>query len=215
MDKLSEKDERIIKKLNTPAKIQDFLNKIPANFELDGKETCMSPAQVLKNKKCHCIEGAFLAAAAIKINKIGNGKPLVVDMKGTKDDWDHVIAVFQEGKGKNAKWGAISKTNHSVLRYREPVYRDIRELIMSYFHEYTSDDKRGKKTLRSYSNPVNLSIFGNGWISSEEDLWHIHDYLDSVKHFNILTAQQEKKLRKADSIEITASGIVEYKHPKT
>ncbi len=205
--KFIEKDLKIIKKLNTPSKIQDFINKIPINFEEDGKDTCMSPLSVLKKNKCHCIEGAMLAAAAIWINKIGIGKPLVVDMRGTEDDWDHVIAVFKI----NGKWGAITKTNHSVLRYREPVYRDVRELIMSYFHEYTSDDKRGKKTLREFSMPVDLSIFGKGWMTSEKNLWAIYNHLDKVRHFKILTSQQEKNLRRADDIEIKAGNLTEYR----
>ena len=113
---------KILRKLDSPAKLQDFIDKIPINFENDGKgETCMSPLSVLKNNRAHCIEAAFLAALVIRLNKIGNGKALVVDMRATKDDFDHVIAVFQEGSGKNAKWGAISKSNHAVLRYREPV----------------------------------------------------------------------------------------------
>lgn len=198
---------KILKKLNTPAKIQDFINKIPVNFEEDGKETCMSPISVMKYKKCHCIEGAFLAAAAIWINKIGTGKPLIVDLRGTNDDFDHVIAVFKI----DGKWGAISKTNHAVLRYREPIYRDIRELVMSYFHEYTDDKNTGKKTLREFSDSVDLSIFGKDWISSDEDLWHIHDYIDRVKHYKILTKKQEKNLRIADKIERKAGEIKEYK----
>lgn len=201
---------KVLKKLKTPAGIQDFINKLKVNFEDDGKETCQSPFLVLKSGKAHCIEGAFLAAAVIWINKIGNGKPLVVDMRGTKEDCDHVIAVFQDKQTK--MWGAIGKTNHAVLRYREPVYRDIRELIMSFFHEY-SDDK-GNKTLREYSMPVDLSIFGKDWIFSQEYLWHIHDYLDRVKHFKILTREQEKNLRKQDKIEIGLDKIVEYKKPK-
>jgi len=201
---------KLLKKLNTPAKIQDFINKIPVNFEEDGNETCMSPLSVLKNRKCHCIEGAFLAAAAIWINKIGIGRPLVVDLKGTRDDWDHVIAVFKI----DGKWGAISKTNHSVLRYREPVYKDIRELVMSYFHEYTDEKNIGKKTLRAYSAPVDLSIFGKEWLASDSDLWHIHDYLDSVEHFNILEKKQIKTLRLADEIERKAGELVEWKKPK-
>lgn len=208
----------IIKKLNTPAKIQDFINKLPVNFEEDGKDTCMSPLSVLEKNKCHCIEGAFFAAMALRYLGF---KPLVVDMRGTKDDCDHVIAVFQV----DGKWGAISKTNHAVLRYREPVYKDIRELVMSYFHEYS--DSKGNKTLREYSNPVDLSIFDNtgneisenkkegffytDWMISEEDLWHVHDYLDSVKHFSILTKKQEKNLRKQDKIEIELDKFVEFK----
>ena len=204
---LQNKEFSILKKLNTPAKIQDFINKIPVNFEKDGKETCMSPLSVLKTRKCHCIEGAFLAAAAIWMNKIGVCGPLVIDLRGEEGDWDHVIAVFKI----DGKWGAISKTNHAVLRYREPVYRDIRELIMSYFHEYTDDKNTGKKTLREYSLPVDLSIFGKDWIFSEDNLWHIHDHLDRVKHYEILTKKQEQNLRKADNIEIKAGTLVEYK----
>lgn len=204
---LNEYTLRVLKTLDSPTKIQNFINRIPINFESDGRETCMSPASVLKNKKCHCIEGAFLAAAAIWINKIGLGKPLVVDLRGTSDDFDHVIAVFKI----DGKWGAISKTNHSVLRYREPVYRDIRELIMSYFHEYTDEKNTGKKTLREYSNPVDISIFGKDWIFNEDNLWHIHDHLDRVKHYKILTKKQEKNLRNADKIEIKAGEITEYK----
>lgn len=208
---MDKKELLILKKLNTPAKIQDFINKLPVNFESDGKETCMSPASVLKNKKAHCIEGAFLAAAAIWINKIGCGRPLVVDMIGEKGDWDHVIAVFQDAK--TGKFGAISKTNHAVLRYREPVYRDVRELIMSYFHEYTDDKGKGRKTLRSFSDAIDLSNFGKEWITSKEDLWHIHDFIDSVEHHEILTREQLKNLRRADDIEIKASSITEYQKP--
>ena len=207
------KDElEILKKLNTPAKIQDFINDLPVNFENDGRgETCMSPLSVLRTNKAHCIEGAFLAAAAIWINAIGTGKPLVVDMIGEKGDWDHVIAVFQDKKTK--KWGAISKTNHAVLRYREPVYKDIRELVMSYFHEYTDDKRKGRKTLRSFSDVIDLSVFGKEWLTSRENLWHIHDYLDSVKHFDILNREQIRGLRKADAIEIKMGELVDYQKP--
>ena len=110
----------------------------------------MSPRLVLRNNKCHCIEGAIFAALALRFHGY---KPLVVDLTASKDDFDHVIAVFK----KDGKWGAISKTNHAVLRYREPVYKSIREIVMSYFHEYANDD--GKRTLRSFSLPVNLSRF--------------------------------------------------------
>lgn len=206
-NKLTKKELLILKKLNTPEKIQDFINSIPVNFESDGVETCLSPFSVLKNSKCHCIEGAFFAAAAIWLNKIGGGKPLVVDLRGEEGDWDHVIAVFEI----DGKFGAISKTNHAVLRYREPVYASVRELVMSYFHEYTDDKGKGRKTLREYSDPVDLSVFGEDWIESEEDLWHIHDYIDSVKHHKILNKEQEKNLRRADDIEIKMGELVDYK----
>ncbi|MDD5133245.1 MAG: hypothetical protein PHD81_02005 [Candidatus Nanoarchaeia archaeon] len=199
---LNKKELKILKKLDTPKKIQDFLNKIEINFEEQG-ETCMSPRMVLKTKKAHCIEGAILAALALRLQ---GEKPLLVDLKTTKEDYEHVLAVFQ----KHGKWGAITKTNHAVLRYREPVYRDIKELVMSYFHEYFMDN--GKKTLRSFSNPVDLSVFDDkNWATDKEDLWYIHDYLDSVKHYSILDKKQEANLRKADKIEIKAGKLVEFR----
>ncbi len=192
MQPLSASELRILKSLRTPTKIQDFLDTIPMNFEKHG-ETCMSPRSVLRERKAHCIEGAMLAAAALRLHGY---KPLLVDMKATPKDFDHVIAVFQEGK----HWGAISKTNHGVLRYREPIYASIRELVMSYFHEYTTDD--GRKTLRSYSRPVNLSIFDHlDWLTDEDDVWHIPIYLDEAKHYPLLKPAQIKNLRKADPIE--------------
>ena len=199
---ITEKQLKILKKLNTPEKIQDFLNKLEINFEENG-ETCYSVSRVLKERKCHCIEGAFLAAFCLKLQ---GKKPLVIDLKTTRDDFEHVIAVFQQ----DGKYGAISKTNHAVLRYREPVYRDIRELVMSFFHEYF--DNKGRKTLRSFSMPVNLDKFGNDWIYSSENLWEIHDALDKVKHFKILTRRQIAGLRKADKIEIKAGKIVDFKN---
>jgi hypothetical protein len=199
---LDKKELKILKKLNTPKKIQDFLNKIPINFEERG-DTCMSPRMVLKNNKAHCIEGAMLAAVCLRLQ---GEKPLVVDLTVTEKDFDHVICVFK----RKGKWGAISKTNHAVLRYREPIYRDIRELVMSFFHEYFDDN--GKKNLRSYSMPVDLSIFDNiNWITREDDVWEIPDYLIKVKHHDILNRKQISGLRKADKIEIEAGKLTEYK----
>jgi hypothetical protein len=157
---------------------------------------------VLEKNRCHCIEGAILAALILRVNGY---VPLLVDLTASKKDFDHVIAVFE----KNGKWGAISKTNHYSLRYREPVYSSIRELVMSYFHEYFND--KGEKTLRSYSNPVNLSIFDSiNWMTCDEEIWEIPNYLVEVEHFQILTKSQIKGLRKADEIEIKAGKIVEY-----
>jgi len=200
---LNKNEVNTLKKLNTPKKIQDFLNKLKINFEEKG-ETCMSPRMVLKTKKAHCIEGAMFAALALRIQ---GEKPLLVDLRTTKDDFDHVLAVFK----KNGRWGAITKTNHAVLRYREPVYKNIRELVMSYFHEYFLN-KNGKKTLRDYSLPIDLSKFDKkGWTTDTKDLWYIDSHLDKVKHFSILDRKQIASLRKADKIEIKAGKIVEWK----
>ena len=199
---LNKKELKILKKINSPKKIQDFLNKIPINFE-ENEETCMSPRMVLKKRKAHCIEGALFAALCLKLI---NYKPLIIDLKTIKDDFEHVIAVFK----KNGKFGAISKANHAVLRYREPIYRNIRELAISYFHEYI--DKKGRKTLRSFSLPVNLTKFDKRkWVTDKNYLWYIHDYLDKVKHYKILTRKQIADLRKADKIEIKAGKLAEWK----
>jgi hypothetical protein len=148
------------------------------------------------------MEGAMFAAAALRL---AGYPPLVMDLKSVPHDDDHVVALFQ----KNGHWGAISKTNHGVLRYREPIYRSIRELAMSYFHEYFLDN--GKKTLRSYSGPVDLSRFDRKeWMTTEEDLWEIPEYVDDVRHFPMLTPLQTRHLRLADAIERKMGAIREW-----
>ncbi len=200
------KEVAVFKALNTPKKIQDFLNQIPANFEHDG-DTVLSPRRVLKENRAHCMEGAMFAAAALRFH---GHKPLVLDLTTVKDDDDHVITVFKQ----NGHWGAISKTNHAVLRYREPVYKTIRELVMSYFHEYFTNHD-GKKTLRSYSLPVDLSRFdAKGWMTAEEDLWYVPEYLLEVSHKPILSRSQIAMLRKADPIEVKAGKMVEWENSK-
>ena len=144
----------------------------------------------------------MLAALALKLQ---GKKPWIMDFTVTQNDWDHVVAVFKE----HGKFGAISKTNHSVLRYRDPVYNSARELAMSFFHEYFTDD--GKKTLRSYSMPVDLiKQFGCEWITKDEDVWEIPEYLTDCRHYNILNRKQITNLRKADKIVVDASNLTEY-----
>ena len=196
---LTKKEMRILRKLDNEKKIQDFVNRLEVNFEENG-ETCMSPRRVLKERKAHCIEAALLAYLAFKLH---NKKAWLVDLKTTPDDFEHVICVFK----KYGKYGCISKSNHIAHRYREPVYRDIRELVMSIFHEYI--DKKGRKTLRSYSVPVTLEKFGDRWVTDEKDLWEVHDYLDSVRHFPILNKKQLRNLRKADRFEIKLGNMEE------
>lgn len=198
---LAKKEEKIFKKLSSPKKIQDFLNTIIYNFEEDG-ETCRSPRNVLLTRKAHCLEGALFAAAVLWYH---GEKPYLLDLRSTKDDLDHVVALFK----KNGYWGAISKTNHAVLRYREPIYKTIRELSLSYFHEYFLQ-KNGKKTLREYSNAFNLSRFGDRWITESEDLWDIGAALDDAPHTAILpTSFTTHDLRPADAIEIKAGALLE------
>jgi len=196
-------DERsVLKRLSTPAKIQDFVNTL--RFRIIGNnETCLSPRSVLHHREAQCVEGAVFAAAALRFHGY---RPLIVDLVSTNEDQDHVIAVFQI----DGCWGAISKTNHGVLRYREPVYRSIRELAMSYFHEYFLQSNR-KKTLRSFSKPVNLSRFDrNNWETSEDPIWFIPEHLTLIPHTPILNRSQISKLRIADPIEAKMTEIVEW-----
>lgn len=197
----------LMKKLNTPARVQDFLNSLLQNFEYDGVDRVRSPIQVLREGNAHCIEGAVLGAYILSLHGF---QPLVMHLESTKGDFDHVVVPFQQ----YGLWGALSKTNHAVLRYREPVYKSIRELVMSYFHEYFTD--KGVKTLRRYSRPLNLNVFQDDWATSDIDLWGIDEELDRVKHYDIVPKQLLKKLRLADPIEREAGKIVEYenKHGK-
>ena len=191
----------ILKKLSTPAKVQDFINTLPFNFEKEG-ETHHSVRFTLKAGHAHCFEGALIAAAALWIK---GEKPLLLDLKTVRPDFDHVVTLFQ----RDGHWGAISKTDHAVLRYREPVYKSIRELSMSYFHEYFL--ATGKKTLRSFSKPFDLSSFGTEWLTTKENLASIAYYLDHSPHTKILSSKQIKNLRKAELIEIKAGEITEYR----
>jgi hypothetical protein len=200
---LSKEELAVLKKLSTPQKIQDYLDALPQNHEKGG-DTYLSPRRVLREQKAHCIEGALLAAVALWLQ---GERPLLLDLK-TLDieiDSDHVVALYK----KNGYWGAISKTNHAVLRYRDPVYKTVRELALSYFHEYFLVTN-GQKTLRSYSRPVSLKRFGTKWITSEDDLWHIAEALDTVTHFPLIPTGNERHIRSASLVERTAGSIPEW-----
>ena len=202
---LNSDELKIYKRLNTPAKVQDYLNALMANFENDG-ETGMSPRRVIQTRMAHCVEAAVFAATVFWFHK---QEPLLMDLRSAKHDYDHVVALFKV----RDRWGAVSKSNHAVLRYREPVYANPRELAMSYFHEYYDDD--GLKTMRDYSVPFNLKRYKDwSWITSEDDNWFIPNDLDKIKHTKILHSGQAKSLRKADKIELDATELVEWKNKK-
>jgi len=207
-------ERRFFRKLSTPRKIQDFLVSLPMNFA----ETMMSPRRVLREGKAHCLEGALLAAAALWFH---GAKPLLLDLEASSDDESHVVALFR----RFGCWGAISHTNHAVLRFREPIYKTLRELTLSYFHEYFLNSN-GKKTLRSHSRPVDLSLAplvtspslrgrrGEGdcqWLTAEEDAWYIEKALEDARHYSILTPAMARNLRPADEIEIKAGEIVAWR----
>ena len=193
---------KILRQLRTPEKIQDFLNGLPLNWEPNG-DTCNSPRIVLRENRAHCIEGAFLAALTLWLN--GLGKPFLFDLRATDDDFDHVVTLFK----RDGCWGAISKTNHAVLRYREPIYKTLRELALSYFHEYF-ENKTGKKVLREYSRPFDLSKVKKDWITTEEPLFWLAEELDDSPHFSLLTKKQIRHLRPAEKVERKAGEIIEW-----
>ena len=204
-DKLSKflniEELRLFRKLKSPKLIQDYLDTLSINFETSG-ETYMSPRRVIKNKTAHCFEGALLAAAALSYH---GHKPLLLDLVTIERDEDHVVALFRQ----NGLWGAISKTNHPILRYRDPVYKTVRELAMSYFHEYIMDD--GTKSLRKFSKPFDLSRYSpTKWVTAGEDLNWLVEALDASPHSAIAPPKAIKKLRKASGIEIKAINITEW-----
>lgn len=203
MISLSKSQKQLLAKLATPHKIQDYLDGIRFNHE-EGGETLCSPLVVIKKRQAHCLEGALLAAAALWSH---GHEPLLLDLKtvGPPKDFDHVVALFKQG----GHWGAISKTNHGVLRYRDPIYKTIRELALSYFHEYFIAS--GEKTLRSYSRPFNLKKFGNAWIDSAEDLWEIGEALDTSPHIPFATSTALRMLRNASITERKVGEHVEWK----
>src|SRR5258708_7549228 len=165
---LSAKEFSLLSRCDTPQKIQAFLNAIPINHELTG-ETILSVREVLRQRRAHCIEGAFVAACALWIQ---GDPPLLVHLDCDLSDYPHVIAVFR----RKDCWGAISKTNGTPLRYRDPVYRTLRELAMSYFHEYFN--KKYQKTLRSYSTTIDLPKVDCALcVTSETACIEIHDRL--------------------------------------
>lgn len=201
---LHREELRTLQRLNTPVRIQDFLEALPYSFD-HGSDMLRSPRRVLRERTAHCIEGALLAAAALWVN---GSRPLLLDVRSTPDDLDHVVTLFRS----HGCWGALSKTNHAVLRFREPIYRTVRELAISFFHEYFLDD--GRKTMRDYSDPFDVGRrFGHAWLTTEDDLWHIAETLDGSRHRPVLSAQQRRALRLADPVEIAAGKLVAHRKP--
>ncbi len=193
--------KKIFQKLTSPVKIQDFLDTIPMNFETKG-ETYHSPLLMIQQHTAHCMEGALFAAACLWYH---GEKPLLLDLKVHEPDVDHVVALYR----RNGLWGAISKTNHATVRFRDPIYRTLRELALSYFHEYFLDSN-GKKTLYSYSRPFSLVPFGSTWVTSTESQYPLVEALDDSKHFELFPTGQKKYIRKADAMERKAGSLREW-----
>jgi hypothetical protein len=184
-------ERKLLRTLNNPNKIQVFLDSLDYNPNYE----CRSPRWVMKKRSAHCFEGALFAAAALEF--IGY-KPLIVDMRAVNDD-DHVIALF----GEDGYWGAVAKSNFTSLRFREPVYRSLRELIISYFDFFFNID--GYKSLRSYSLPFDLTKFeSRNWKTTDEDLEYIGDKIESLHHFPVITKKMIRKLYPASDAMLKA-----------
>jgi hypothetical protein len=201
---LSAADFAVLKGLDTPRKIQAFLHELQQNWEADG-ETCRPVAEVLRTRRAHCIEGAMLAAAALWIH---GEPPLLLDMRAERD-FDHVVALFK----RHGRWGAISKTNGIGLRWRDPVYRTLRELAMSYFHEYFN--RRDHKTLREYSLPFDLRrLRSEVWASGTKHAWQVCEALDELRHFKLLERRHLRALVRRDPFERRVGLLSQYRRPR-
>lgn len=198
---LTAEEGRVLRNLRTPQRIQQFIVGLDANFEEQG-DTLRSVRDALRHGQAHCIEAAFVAACALWLT---GDPPLIMDLTAHKDA-DHVVALFKRG----GCWGAISKSNHVWLRWRDPVYRSPRELAMSYFHEYTS---RHRKSLRTYSRPFDLRRFpAKMWVTNAEDCWDVGAALDDARHYPLITPAQARALTPRDATELRADDLVQYEN---
>ncbi len=196
---LTAAEGRILTALRTPQRVQEYVTGLRANFEPNG-DTLRSVRGVLRHREAHCLEAAFVAACALWLH---GDPPLLMDLTA-KGDSDHVVALFR----RNGCWGAVSKSNHAWLRWRDPVYRSLRELAMSYFHEYFN---KGRKTLRSYSASVDLRRFRSElWITNEENCWNVGAAVDDARHFPLIAPAQVRWLMPPDATVMRADDLVQY-----
>lgn len=205
---LNEEGLEIYGALSSAVKIQDFLDTLAINHEKDS-ETCMSPRSLLRTRKAHCFEAAAFAASVLWFH---GHRPLLMEFRVARGDQDHAVALYRV----NGYWGAISKTNHLSLRFRDPIYGTLRELAVSYFHEYFMTES-GTKTLRSYTSPFSLEPYGTTWITSEKEIWNMAHDLHKTEHIPLIPEGNEKYIRKADTMERKGSTLIEWerKDPRT
>jgi hypothetical protein len=198
---LTPAERRTFASLDSPQKIQNWLDRLPANFEVDG-ETTMSPRRMLKARLAHCAEAALFATTAL----LYHGQPAwLMDLQALPSDQDHIVALFQQ----RGLWGAISKTNHAILRWRDPIYRSPRELAMSYAHEYCLPG--GKKSLLAFSRPFSLMRYKPArWVTAEEDLDWLMDALDNSPHMPVAPAWAMKVRRRSSPVELLAQDVTDW-----
>ena len=195
----SPKDLKTLRSLNMPARIQRFVDAIHYQYA----DTAWSPKRVLSERKGHCLEGALLAAAALRVNGY---PPLLMDLEAVRDD-DHVVALYNE----NGLWGGIAKSNYAGLRFRAPIYRTLRELALSYFEHYYN--LRGERTLRAYSVPVNLArLDTQHWMTSGDNVWCVPEALIAARHYPLFPHKIARTLPRLDrrSFEAGMHGSVKH-----
>ena len=202
---LTPAEQRVFARLDTPHKVQDFLDRLPANFEPDG-DTAMSPRRLLKARVAHCAEAAVFAAAALAYH---GKRAWLMDLRALPSDQDHIVTLFRE----RGLWGAISKTNHAILRWRDPIYRSARELAMSYAHEYCLPG--GKKSLKEYSRPFSLTRYAPArWVTAPDDLDWLLYALDVSPHVAVAPRHAMRRRRRSAPIELRAQEVVEWPVPR-
>ena len=202
---LTPAERRVFARLDTPQKIQTFLDRLPANYELDG-DTVLSPRRMLQTRVAHCAEGALFAAAVLAFH---GKRAWLMDIQALPSDQDHIVTLFQE----RGLWGAISKTNHAILRWRDPIYASARELAMSYAHEYCLPG--GKKSMLTFSRPFSLARFApKRWVIAEDELHWLMDALDNSPHVPVAPAQAMRKRRRSSRVELLAQLVLEWPDPR-
>jgi hypothetical protein len=196
-------ERAVLARLSSPEKIQRFLDEdLAYNHESEG-ETCRSPRAVLRDRTAHCGEGSIFAAAALRFH---GRPPLVIQLRAVRDT-DHVVALFAAPDGRGGRtWGAVAKSNYAGLRYRSPVYRTVRDLVMSYFEDYYSPS--GERTLRTFTRPVDLSRFDTrGWETAEGNICDVSDWIATRRFHALLTRTQARSLCRVDA-RLYHSGLV-------
>jgi hypothetical protein len=191
----------IFRAMKTPADIQRYLDSLP----YVGEERDRCPLDVMRDGQCHCLDGGLLAALALR--RIGYPGLLIdlvpaYDRKGKKLDDDHVLAIFR----RHGAWGAVAKSNYAWLRYREPVFRSLRELAMSYFEVYFSID--GLKTLRGYTRPLDISKYDDlDYAWSEAGAAQLYKALYRRKPIRLISEKASTELLPTDERAL-ASGTL-------
>lgn len=206
-DVFDRKELKVLARLDCPVRVQEFLDSVPYSSE----ETYRSPRSVLRDRVAHCFDGALFAAAALR--RLGF-PPLILDMLPNDRDDDHLLALYKV----DGHWGAVAKSNFVGLRFREPVYRTLRELCLSYFDQFYNVHR--EKTLRGYTVPINLSAFDKlHWMTNDEHLEAIALRLDEIRKVTLVTPPMEKRLSPVDKrsyqaglIGVNWAGL--YKPPK-